>query len=240
MARRIGGTFRNEEFSVECPVCGGEFEFDTDPGASIVEGGGDGTGFVPGDPIVQAKRTTKKNVVVKSSRPRMEGEVETGPPEPVEITCTECGAAFSIDVDPSIQEAEIECPACSAILTVDTGNVGDDPGSDEVIVAYRQGVKAERRRMTLLDERAKTFPQYASAIEGFKRNGSSVESANNWIFQAMAAKPDQGNPGYIAAARRDAAPLNRLGATGRVDGKTAAVASGDQSLAERRGTFKNG
>ncbi len=257
VAVRAGTSIRNEAWKITCPQCGGEFDYDTAPGGSVsTEEGGDG--FVPDAPIPQARRkTAKRSVPVKATRKgrmRMEEGGDAAPeeeaaPEPIDVTCTECDTEFTVDVDPAIAEAIVVCPNCGAELTVDTSGVGsgsDGGGADpapepEAIVAYRNGLTNERRRVTLLNERKRAFPQYENAIDGFIRNGTSVDCANNWIFQALAANPalDTGNPAYRAAIRRDAQVLSKIGTPARGDDRANKVAANFASLAERRGTKKH-
>lgn len=261
-AVRRGG-YSNEVFSIECPACGGEFEYDTDPDGAVIP---DDTVFNPNEPLVQArvKKSPKAKTKVKPKAKnrfgvlfRMQDEPPAEPsaepsaePESVPITCTECGTEFTIDVDPTIEEAVVVCPNCSTELDVDTSDVGTDggetaPSEEAMIVAFRKGMRAERQRMMMLDERAAAFPQFAEAIDGFKRNGSSVECASNWIFKALAANPSasqsaMSGSGYLAAARRDADPLKKVASPARGDNKAAAIAENYDSLAKRRGTKKNG
>ena len=239
-------TFKNEIFAIACPLCGGEFEYDSAPA-------GETTPMTPpaaSEPIPQANN--KPRVTAAKQKPKAvttaSFRMETAP---VPITCTECQTEFTIDVDATIQEAIVTCPNCAAELTVDTSNVGgaapvtpDAPAAaaapeSDVIVAFRNGMQGERQRLTVLDERAKAFPQFANAIEQFKKNGTSIECANNWIFKALAANPQQSNPAYMAAARRDAAPLNKVGIPAKVNDKAAQVTVDFNSLAARRGTLRN-
>ena len=253
-ARRRIDRFRNELFTIECPSCGGEFEWDSDPGPGV-SGSEDGGGISPTEPIMQAKRgeKTKRQAKVIAARPtRIKMQTETVP-----ITCTECGEEFEIDIDSQIEQADVECPGCGTILSVDASNVGsgDDgntgndgggtpaPANNESdIVAFRNGVVAERERITLLNERKAAFPEYTTAIDGFIKNGTSISSASNWIFKAIAAKSQKpvGNVQYQAAARRDAQVLNKLGGAKGVDAKENQAAEDFNSLAARRGTLKNG
>lgn len=170
-ARRIGKNFQNELYKITCPECQGEFEFETDPDTASqvtpVEGPGAGANI----PLpTQAKRRGNIKAARKISRARMQDEGIQLPPEPkeaetvpVDITCTECGYAFCIDVDPAISEAVTNCPNCQAELTVDTSSGGNDgteelPPADNVVAAYRRGIIAERRRQKVLDERTRSFP----------------------------------------------------------------------------------
>jgi Zn finger protein HypA/HybF involved in hydrogenase expression len=234
--------FKNENYTITCPSCNGDFEIDTTPDA-------DATPMTPpnSNPVPQAKGKVKvlakqkgkpKAAVVKP----LKMQTET-----TEITCTECDTIFYLDVDPFIKEAEVECPNCHAILSVDTSNMGveadDENGeTNDYIVAQRAAMHHERTRIMTLDERAKAFPQFANAIEQFKKNGTSVECANNWIFKALAANPQEqnGHPSYLAAAKRDAAVLNKLGNPVRGDDKATVVAIKAASLAERRGIKVSG
>ena len=235
-------TYKNELYTIACPSCGGEFEIDTEPDAESTPMSPPG-----GDPVPQAKKKPRVTAS-RRSKPKAVTVRPVKMTETVQITCTECGTEFALDIDPSIETAEVECPGCGATLTVDTSNVGGDTGEDTGgidepdagIVAYKNGTHSERQRLMTLDERARAFPQFADAIEQFKKNGTSVECANNWIFRALAANPQQaGHPAQIAAARRDAAPLNRLGNPARVNDNTAKAHDDFVALAKRRGTQKN-
>jgi ATP-dependent protease ClpP protease subunit/transcription elongation factor Elf1 len=224
---RTKAKFVNELYDVECPNCHKEFEYDTDPVAGAVIPNDDDNGYDPYNPVPQARAKAKARVKASrkakpaaTTRKRFRAESYEIP-----LTCTECGEEFNIDVDATMEEAVVTCPACEAELDVDVSNVtqdGDEPAyvepyegpeeDEEVYEARMQGIRAERRRMTILDERARAFPQFANAIDQFKKNGSSIETVNNWIFKAMESSPTQqaGNPAYLNAAKRDASKLNSI------------------------------
>jgi ATP-dependent protease ClpP protease subunit/Zn finger protein HypA/HybF involved in hydrogenase expression len=240
--------FHNVLWKIDCPHCGGEIEYETDPDGAVT-GGDDGDGFAPGAPLVQAvrnklgKRAAAK-VAVRAVKPKMQTET-------VSITCTVCSTEFTVDIDPAIEEAVVVCPACQAELTVDTGNVGGDEGNgndgalppDEPdIVAQRQGMVGERKRMMELDNIAAAFPQYANAVNGFKQNGTSADCARRWVFQALAAKQQKGgsHAQYQNAARIDANVLRKLGSPAGGNNRDDIIAEKFNSLAKRRGVKTNG
>jgi ATP-dependent Clp protease protease subunit len=258
-AKHVSGNFKNELYKVSCPSCGGEFDFETDPsgGEVIPNGGGADAPIVQGRRKTTAKRTAKVNA---KTTLRYHAEV-------VPLTCTECGTEFDVDFDPQIDDATVSCPNCGAELSVDTSNVGsgDDGNADGTskpdepdIIAYRQGITDERKRCMALDKRAAAYPQYADAIDNFKRNGTSVNCANDWIFTALAANPQQGNGGYQAAARRDAHVVSSMGTPARIQnqksreqeafnlamekaqGRTPGGADGVQQLAAALSALMNG
>lgn len=242
--------YRNEAWKITCPSCGGEFGYDTAPDGAVSTDGSDAS-FTPDAPLPQARRNPqarKRSTPFKATQSRVY-RMQT---ETVPITCTECGTEFEMDLDPTIEEALVQCPSCGAELTVDTSNVGgSDTGGDSGlpepatnepdVVAFRKGIVNERKRITILNERKAAFPQHAKAIDGFIQNGTSIQCVNNWLFKAMAAKERQGdgNGGFKAAARRDAAVLNSLGHPMAANDKQAVIDAQFDALAQRRGTKKN-
>ena len=256
-ARLIKKTFRNEVYKLCCPSCSCEFEYDTSPSSGVITD--TESEYSPDLPIVQAKRGKKTTHKVKAKRTsklkaaiKRTLRMET---EEVPITCAECGEAFALDVDTQIEEAEVECPYCGAELLVDTEGVGEDnsepdaeydteadPGNDDEeydVVAFHRGVQAERQRVTALNLRKDAYPQYANAIDGFIKNGTSINCANEWIFTALASNPHNGVSAYKEASRRDAKVLNNLGGAASGGNRATNIAEKAESLAKRRGTHKN-
>jgi len=253
---RASRKFRNEKYKIPCPnpECKKEFDYDTAPGGEATPLEESGGAYPETYPIPQAKAKVnrarpkskrKQQSAARARRARMEVY-------PVHITCTECENEFDIDVDGYIEEAIVTCPNCEAELDIDTSNVDEgyieiegeyaevEPAeNEEVVTARRQGAANERNRLMTLDARAKAFPQFADAIEQFKRNGSSIECVNNWIFQALEAGNQTSTP-YLANAKKDAAILSRIGNPVRVDSQEHKSINAFNSIAQRRGTLKNG
>lgn len=239
--KRTKAVFSNSVFKITCPSCSGEFEYDTDPtpdtGVTVVETGG-GAALT-----TQAKRTAKIKSV-KAQTPVVNEPTAAPENNVVPITCTECGTDFEIDVDPALVEVTAECPNCGAEITVDTSSSGDAPADPASIPAaatsMQNGILAERKRLSELDEAARAFPQFSNAIEGFKRNGTTVACAHKWIFKAVASQPQQGNPGYLAAVRKDAAVLDKVARPAKGNDLAAKISEQFESLAKMRGVAKRG
>lgn len=236
-------SFKNELFKITCPECGGEFEYETDPDiatqVSPVETSGGG--------IPQAKK--KKMHTAHKFRadvpiPEEEEDVENSlDPVEVAIICTECGTEFTIDVDPTIEEVIVPCPNCDAELTVDTQQSTDpqpEPSPVEETVAMA-AVRNERKRITGLEAIANAMPQFADRIAMFKKNGTSVASAQGWVFAALSGKASQTGK-YQQAARRDAQVLNGTGnpVRGNMSAQAASIAEKRANLNKRRGIKADG
>ena len=231
-------SFVNEIWKITCTHCGGEYEYDSDPEGSVEPSDGGGV-------VTQARAKTRKVAKKPVARHRMEATT------PVDITCPECDETYTIDVDSTVVELDSICPNCGAELTVDTSELSSDgsedmgPGNEDypnpdeeedVIVAVRR----ERARIAALDKHARNFPQFAAAMDQFKANGTSVEAANNWVLTALSANPPHqtGNTAHLAALRRDAAPLNRIGNPQRGNATNQDGAEQFRRLAAARGNMK--
>ena len=263
-ARRINSNFKNECYKICCPSCECEFEIDTDPDAAVVVDPDAGSEYNPDEPLVQAKRKgkakNKRRTKVKATAKNAKKKAKKrswfrNETVPVHITCTECDTELDIDVDEKIEEVDVECPNCGAVLTADTEDIEpgeelevievetsdseySEPSEEEAYEAYRRGVLAERQRIQHLNIRKDAYPQFANQIDRFIQSGSSVNCANEWIFKALAANPDSGRS-YHAAARRDAKVLNKLGRAQAGNNRASAIAEKAASLAEKRGIVKN-
>lgn len=166
----------------------------------------------------------------------------------VDVVCGTCGLEFEIDIDPNLDQATVICPDCGAEIPLQTEDANGDGAADDVntedpedeatVVAYRRGVRLERRRVAAINKCAQAYPQYSRAMDTFIRNGSSMTCVSNWLFTALATNPSgRANPaGYRAAARNDAAVLARVGSPVAGHGRAATSAAEYDSLARRRGT----
>lgn len=166
----------------------------------------------------------------------------------VDVVCGTCGLAFEIDIDPNLEQATVICPDCGAEIPLQTEDANGDGAADDVttedpedeaaVVAYRKGVRLERRRIAAINRCAQAHPQYARAMDTFIRNGSSTTCVMNWLTTALATNPSgRANPaGFRTAARNDAAVLARMGAPVAGQGRAATAAAEYDSLAQKRGT----
>lgn len=243
--------FKNALYKCECPKCSCEFNFETEPtGGEVSESNDNNGGGGAYDPLVMARRKATVKATKKKAKAKKQHRAEV---VPVDFHCDECGEDFTVDIDTLIEEVDVECPSCHATLSANVEDVepnddaevyevdpdGDDDGEENYENAYHAGKMAERKRMTVLAERANAYPQYAKAIMGFMETGTSVESANDWILQAL-AKENKGGGGYHAAAMRDAAKVNSLGQVTRGTGQSEArIMQNFESLAKKRGIKVN-
>jgi ATP-dependent Clp protease protease subunit len=190
--------------ALSCPSCGVRLELNTSSGdltvveeevttvAVPLDDGADDTGT---DDDMQAKRGGKFRA------------------ELFKLECPMCGNEWEHDTatgeDTNLTESTATDPVPQAKSAAKTKMSSKN-------AKYEDGIAAERERILGLDACMRAAPQYAAQIEQFKRDGTTVAEANAWIIGKLSTESQtQASNGadYLAGARRDAAPLNKIGQT---------------------------